>query len=79
MVGQKCFKQKFNGIIGGCFMNLVIYNKKNRDAICAYDNCYSIPQRHNTIVIGEELYEVVADPCFSFEKNTVWIFVQKCK
>ena len=60
-------------------MNLVIYNKKNRDVICAYDNCYSIPQRHNTIVIGEEMYEVVTDPCFSFEKNTVWIFVQKCK
>ena len=25
----------------------------------------------------EGLYEVVADPCFSFEKNTVWIFAQK--
>ena len=47
-------------------MNLVIYNKENRDVICAYDNCYSIPQRYNTIVIGEKMYEVVADPCFSF-------------
>ena len=43
-------------------MNLVIYNKENRDVICAYDNCYSIPQRYNTIVIGEKMYEVVADP-----------------
>ena len=60
-------------------MNLVIYNKENRYVICAYDNCYSIPQRYNTIVIGEKMYEVVADTCFSFEKNKVWIFVQKCK
>ena len=60
-------------------MDLVIYNKKNKEVICAYDNCYSIPQLHNTILIGEEMYKVIAYPCFSYEKNTVLIFVQKCK
>lgn len=59
-------------------MNLVIYDSKNKDkVICAYNNCYSIPQKYNTISIREELYRVVADPCFSFEKNTVWLFVEK--
>lgn len=61
-------------------MDLVIYDSVNREnVICAYNNCYAIPQKYNTIVIGEEIYKVIAYPCFSYEKNTVWLFVQKCK
>ena len=61
-------------------MDLIIYDSENRDmVIIAYNNCYSIPQKHNTIVIREKLYEVVAYPCFCYEKNTVWLFVKKCE
>ena len=61
-------------------MDLVIYDSESEDkVICAYNNCYSIPQKNNTIIIGDELYKVVAEPCFSYEKNTVWLFVQNCK
>ena len=53
-------------------MDLVIYDSENKGkVICAYNNCYSIPQKNNTITIGDELYKVVAEPCFSYEKNTV--------
>lgn len=63
-------------------MDLVIYEYNGEkydgeNVICAYNNCYSIPQKHNNIYIGENLYEVVADPCFSFEKNTVWLFAKR--
>lgn len=63
-------------------MDLVIYeyNGKKYDrekVICAYNNCFSIPQKHNTISIGEKLYEVIVDPCFSYEKNTVWLFAKE--
>lgn len=58
-------------------MNLVIYSQKTRDVIVAYDNCYSIPQKHNTIIIGDDVYEVTTEPCYSYEKNTVWVFVKK--
>ena len=61
-------------------MDLVIYDSENtNNVICAYRNCYSIPQKDNTISIREELYKVVAFPCFCYEKNTVWLFAKKCK
>ena len=58
-------------------MNIVISDKDSRDVICAYKNCISIPQKYNTIVIGDDVYMVAYDPCFSYEKNTVWLFVEK--
>ena len=59
-------------------MNLVIYDKNDRrTVIIAYKNCIAIPQRNSTIVIQDELYEVATEPCYCFDKNTVWIFVKK--
>ena len=63
----------------GYLMNLIIYDSENEyKAICAYSNCYAIPQKNNTIAIGNDLYEVITHPCFCYEKNTVWVFAKKC-
>ena len=61
-------------------MDLVIYDANNKEnVISAYNNCYSIPQKDNTIIVKEKLYTVITEPCFSYEKNTVWVFVKECK
>ena len=60
-------------------MDLIIYDYDSENeykVICSYSNCYAIPQKNNTIAIGNELYEVFSHPCFCYEKNTVWVLAK---
>ena len=59
-------------------MDLVIYDNKNREnVICVYYNCELVPHVHDIINIGKTFYEVISNPCFSYDTDTVLIFVCK--